>query len=65
MSVDLAPVVEVRAGLKDGVIAADMDRTEIVDRVMRRGQLVLLKGVFADAAATKVRTAVADWGREV
>jgi len=65
VSVDLAPVVEVRAALKDGVIAADMDRAEIVDRVMGRGQLVLLKGVFADAEATHVRTAVADWGRTV
>ena len=63
MTLDLSHVVEVRAALKDGVIATDMARAEIVDRVMQRGQLVLLKQVFADDVATRARTAVADWGR--
>jgi len=58
-------VVEVGARLEDGVIAADMARREIAARVMDRGQIVVLKQVFPDAMATAVRTAVADWGRQV
>jgi hypothetical protein len=58
-------VVEVGARLTDGVIATDMPRAEIASRVMDRGQIVVLKGVFSEAAANAVRTAVADWGRAV
>lgn len=65
MTVKRSPVVEVEAALQDGVIITDMPRAEIVQRVMQRGELVLLKRVFTDAAATEVRTAVADWGRQV
>lgn len=58
-------VVETPATLRDGVIATTMGRAEIVERVMERGELVILKGVFADEMATAVKTAVADWGREI
>ena len=58
-------IVEVGAGLRDGVITTEMDRAEITDRVMERGQLVLLKHVFPEAVLTATRTAVADWGRQV
>lgn len=65
MSLEQPRVIEVGAALEDGVIATEMARAEIVARVMERGQLVLLKRVFTDEGATAIRTAVADWGREV
>jgi hypothetical protein len=58
-------VVEVAARLRDGVIATDMDRREIAERVMDRGQIVVLKQAFTDGAASQVRAAVAEWGRRV
>jgi len=58
-------VVQTPAGLQDGVITSDMDRREIVERVMERGDLVILKHAFPDETMTAVRTAVADWGRSV
>tara|TARA_R110002124_G_scaffold155949_1_gene323144 strand:+ start:1113 stop:1862 length:750 start_codon:yes stop_codon:yes gene_type:complete len=58
-------IVTVGAGLRDGVITADMDRAEITHRVMDRGQLVLLKHALPEALLTATRTAVADWGRQV
>ncbi len=60
-----SPVVETPARLKDGVIATTMARAEIVERVMARGELVILKGVFPDEMATAIKTAVADWGRGI
>ena len=41
-------VVETPAGLRDGVIATTMSRAEIAERVMDRGELVILKGAFPD-----------------
>ena len=64
MSAGLDRVVEVAAALRDGAIATEMDRDEIADRVMDRGQLVLLKRAFSDEMLTAVRSAVAAWGRE-
>ncbi|WP_332764086.1 hypothetical protein [Phenylobacterium sp.] len=64
-ALDLQRVIEVGAGLRDGVIETEMDRGEIVRRVMDRGQLVLLKHAFPDEMLTAARTAVAAWGREV
>jgi hypothetical protein len=58
-------VVEIPAALRDGVIETAMRREEIVQRVMDRGELVILKQVFPDTMATTVRTTVADWGRRV
>jgi hypothetical protein len=58
-------VVDVPARLQDGRIVTETSREEIARRVMDRGQLVMLKGVFTDAMATAVRQAVADWGRVV
>ena len=58
-------VIETSAALRDGVIETSMGREEIVQRVMHRGELVILKQVFPDAMATAIRTAVADWGRGV
>lgn len=58
-------VVEVACALRDGVIVPEMDHAEIVDRVMVRGQILLLKRVLPDAQATDIRSAVAAWGREV
>jgi len=58
-------VTEVAAGLKDGVVTADLPRGEIRRRVMDAGEIVMLKGVFGDEMLTGVRTAVADWGRQV
>lgn len=60
----MSRVVLTPAGLRDGVIQTEMSRDEIVERVMARGQLVLLKDVFPDEMLTAARTAVADWGRE-
>ena len=65
MSVAVESVIDVAARLRDGVIETDMARDEIARRVMDRGQIVMLKGAFQDRMATAVRTAVADWGREV
>lgn len=58
-------VIDIRAGLQNGAIETDASLAEIAERVMERGQLVLLKGAFADEMVTALRTAVADWGREV
>lgn len=58
-------VIEVAARLEGGVITPAMDRDELVERVMERGQLVLLKNVFDDATATEVRRAVHAWGQAV
>ena len=58
-------VISVEAGLRDGVIVTDMDRAEITDRVMERGQLVLLKHAFPEPMLTAAQSAVADWGRQV
>lgn len=65
MSIALDPVFEVGARLLDDVIVTEMGRREIAERVMRRGQLVVLKNVFPDTMLTSLRIAVADWGREV
>lgn len=65
MSLRAGRVVEVACGLRDGLITTGMPREEIAKRVMARGEIVILKHVFADDAATAVRTAVADWGRAV
>jgi len=58
-------VIEVGARLHEGVIATDMDRREIASRVMDGGQIVVLKHVFPDGMATAIRSAVAQWGRQV
>lgn len=62
---DTDRVIEVGATLRDGVIVTDMDRAEITERVMARGQLILLKTVFPEAMMAATRSAVADWGRQV
>jgi len=59
----MSRVVETAATLRDGVIATAMTRDEIVERVMQRGELVMLKGAFPDGVVTAARRAVADWGR--
>lgn len=59
------PVTEISAGLEDGVIATDLEREDIRRRVMDAGEIVMLKGAFQDAMLTDLRTAVADWGRQV
>lgn len=56
-------LLEVPARLVDGVITPDMAMADLRTQVMEAGRIVMLKGVFTDAAATAVRTAVADWGR--
>lgn len=61
----MSRLVETPAELKNGVITSTMSREEIIDRVMQRGDLVILKQAFPDEAMTAVRTAVADWGRSV
>jgi len=54
------------ASLDDGVIVTPaMSRAELLDRVMERGELVVLKGALPDALVTRVRQSVADWGRDV
>ena len=58
-------VTDVAAGLKDGVIVADLPREDIRRRVMDAGEIVMLKGVFSDEMLSGVRGAVADWGRAV
>ena len=61
----MSRVVETPAELKNGVITSTMSRQDIVEHVMQRGDLVILKHTFADEAMTAVRTAVADWGRSL
>lgn len=56
-------LLQVPALLIDGVITPDMAMEHLRAEVMEAGRIVLLKGVFTDASATAVRTAVADWGR--
>src|SRR5688572_8263979 len=58
-------VIEVAATLRDGVIEAEMSRDEIVEHVMERAQLILLKGAFPEEVVAAARSAVAAWGREV
>jgi len=58
-------VIEVAAHLDGEVIAPALAQDELVERVMERGQLVLLKGVFDDATATGVRRAAHAWGQKV
>lgn len=61
----MSRIVTTAAGLKEGIITTAMGREEIVSRVMDRGELVLLKHAFPEEMLIAVRTAVADWGREV
>ena len=61
----MSRVIETPAALRDGAIAATMPREEIVERVMDRGELVVLKQAFPEETALAVRAAVADWGRAV
>ena len=61
----MSRVVTSPAMLADGVIGAAMARDEITERVMTRGELVILKGALPDELVTACRTAVADWGRAV
>lgn len=58
-------VVEVGARLRDGAIETDLSLEEITDRVMDRGQIVMLKDVFPADMLAAVTAAVADWGRQV
>ncbi len=58
-------VIDVPAGVRDGVIVAGMAREEITQRVMQDGQILVLKGVFAQGAIGNLTSSVADWGREV
>lgn len=64
MSVLSERVIEVECDLRGGVISPRMAHAEIVDRVMARGQLLLLKRVFPYAQVADLRGAVAAWGRE-
>jgi len=59
----MSGVVQTPAALEQGVVTTAMPRAEIVERVMERGELVILKGAFPDPLVTAVRGAVADWGR--
>jgi hypothetical protein len=56
-------VVDVAAGLRDGVVTAELDREEIRHRVMDRGEIVLLKQAFPPSALAAVRASVFEWGR--
>lgn len=56
-------VLQVEARLVGGVITPDMAFADLRAEVMDRGRIVILKGVFSDALATGVRSAVAGWGR--
>jgi hypothetical protein len=56
-------ILEIGARLEDGAVVADLPPVEIRRQVMDQRQIVMLKGVFDPAAATAMRTAVADWGR--
>jgi len=58
-------IIDVPAGLEEGAVVADLSRADIARRVMDEGRLVVLKGVFSDASVSGLRTAVADWGRQV
>lgn len=58
-------VIEVAAKLQDGVVTPAMDRAELVERVMERAELVLLKDVFDDGMLTSLRRAVHAWGQAV
>jgi hypothetical protein len=58
-------VLEVAAGLRDGVITAEMSLDEMTGRVMRRGQILILKHVFEDAMLADVRGAIRAWAGEV
>jgi len=60
-----ARIHEVDASVKDGVVACAMGVDELAQRVMDRGQIVILKGAYSDQTATAARTAVAAWGRDV
>jgi hypothetical protein len=57
-------VIEVECDLRKGVIIPRMEHAEIVDRVMDRGQLLMLKRVFPYDQVADLRAAVAAWGRE-
>ena len=58
-------VIDVPAGLVDGAIAPEMAHAEIARRVMDEGQLLVLKDAFPDETVSALRSAVADWGREI
>jgi len=58
-------VVEVGAGLRDGVIVTDLEREDIRRRVMDRGEIVMLKQAFGPDMLTAVRSAVFEWGQQV
>lgn len=58
-------IVEVGAHLRDGAIATDLGLDEIADRVMERGQIVILKGAFPEDLLAAVRSAVWDWAQGV
>lgn len=61
----MSRVIEAAASVSDGTIQAEMPLDEIVHRVMEQRQLVLLKNVFPDPQMSAIRSAVADWGRQV
>jgi hypothetical protein len=58
-------VVEVGAELREGVIATEISLDQIADRVMERGQILILKRVFDDEALAGVRAAVRAWADAV
>lgn len=57
-------ILQVPASRVDGVIIPGLAMDDLRAEVMEAGRVVILKGVFADAEATAVRTAVAAWGRQ-
>jgi hypothetical protein len=61
----MSRIVETSAGLARGIVTTAMPRDEIVERVMTKGELVMLKGAFPDDQVTAVRNAVAEWGRGI
>lgn len=61
----MSRLVAIPATLRDGVITTTLDREEIVARVMDRGELLLLKQAFPEEMMVALRSAVADWGRQV
>ena len=57
-------IVETTAELRGDAIATAMTSAEIIERVMDRGELLLLKGAFPEDMLVSLRQAVADWGRD-
>jgi hypothetical protein len=58
-------VLEVAAALQGGVITPELSLDEVAQRVMDRGQILILKGVFDDGGLAAVREAARGWAHGV